>query len=134
MNCPKCNSIAAKNGTTKDGKQKYRCKNCKNNFEVRKGEEPILEIETSGIGISEAQLRAKHDLKFIVKCKCGELQHGVFMTQSEFIQFCKINPGTGYRGVIEHPDYERFHGRASGTIYWSHPESIRKLKDEGVLM
>jgi hypothetical protein len=134
MNCPKCNSIAAKNGTTKDGKQKYRCNNCKHNFEVRKGEEPILEIETTGIGISETQLRAKHDLRYIVESKCAGLKKGVFMTQAEFVQFCKINPGAGYRGVIEHPEYDKYHGKAGGVNYWSHPDSIKKLKDEGVLM
>jgi len=134
MNCPKCNSIAAKNGTTPGGKQKYRCRNCGNNFELWIGDDPKIEPGPTSIGISEAQLRAKHDLRFIVESKCGELKKGVFMTQSEFVQFCKINPGAGYRGVIEHPEYEKYHGKAGGVNYWSHPDSIKKLKDEGVLM
>lgn len=136
MNCPKCGNNAAKNGKSATGKQKYHCRHCNHHFELKDGDTSILEIELgpTGVGISEAQLRAKHDLRFIVESKCGELKKGVFMTQSEFVQFCKINPGAGYRGVIEHPEYEKYHGRAGGTVYWSHPESIKKLKDEGVLM
>jgi len=43
MNCPKCGNIANKNGNTKDGKQKYRCRTCKHNFE-RPKEGEILEL------------------------------------------------------------------------------------------
>lgn len=135
MNCPKCNSLANKNGT-KDDKQKYRCRTCKHNFELNKGELPErIQTETGSVaGISEAQLRAKHDLRYIVESKCLELKKGVFMTQAEFVQFCKINPGAGYRGVMDHPEYDKYHGRAGSIIYWSHPDSIKKLKDEGVLL
>lgn len=129
MNCPKCDARALKNGTTKDSKQKYRCTGCGYNFE-----EPLSPAVITGAGISEKDLRAKHDLRFIVKHKCEELKSGVFLTQAEFVQFCKINPGAGYRGVIEHPEYEKFHGKAGGTVYWSHPDSIEKLKNEGVLL
>ena len=139
MNCPRCNTIAGKNGTTPGGHQKYRCRKCKHNFEVKDGElpEPRKPAEISSgttAGISEAQLRAKHDLRFIVESKCTELKKGIFMTQAEFVQVCRINPGAGYRGVIEHPEYEKYHGRAGSIIYWSHPDSIKKLKDEGVLL
>lgn len=132
MNCPKCNKPMARNGVDRGGKQKWICKACG----VNRNADTVIEIpvDIKQMGISEAQLRAKHDLRFIVESKCTELKKGVFMTQAEFVQSCKINPSAGYRGVIEHPEYDKFHGRASGTIYWSHPDSIKKLKDEGVLI
>ena len=119
-----------RNGHEKDGTQKWYCRHCKY---YPSGDTGVIP-EPQSAGISESQLRAKHDLRFIVESKCLELKKGVFMTQAEFVQMCRINPGAGYRGVIEHPEYDKFHGRAGSIIYWSHPESIKKLKDEGVLI
>ena len=130
MNCPKCDKPMNKNGHEKDGTQKWSCRYCHHYPTSNTATTP----ESQNIGISESQLRAKHDLRFIVESKCFELKKGVYMTQAEFVQFCKINPGAGYRGVMDHPEYDKFHGKAGGTIYWSHPDSIKKLKDEGVLI
>ena len=133
MNCPKCGTPAGKNGKTADGRQKYRCLPCKHNFE-RPKEGEILEIATEqAIGLTEAQLRAKYDVRFIVATKCKELKPGVYLTKSEFINFCGIRPGQGYTDVISHPDYDAFRGKVAGQVYYSHPDSIRKLKSDGVL-
>ena len=134
MNCPKCGTLAGKNGTTADGKQKYRCRACKHNFERR--EEKLIEISEpaeQAIGLTEAQLRAKYDIRFIVANKCKELKPGVYLTRAEFVKFCGIRPGQGYTDVINHPDYDAYRGKAGGDIFYSHPDSIKKLKSEGVL-
>lgn len=137
MNCPKCGSPAMKNGSSK-GKQKYVCRHCKENegrpYHFEEGTKIVIPEETKTIGLSESQLRAKFDTRFIVENKCKELKEGVFLTLAEFIQACGIRPGAGYRGVVDHPDYEKYRGKAGGTTYWSHPASIKKLKDEGVLL
>ena len=135
MNCPKCGKTANKNGSTKSGKQKYICRHCNHNFERPKGDEliEIAEPTEQAIGLTEAQLRAKYDVRFIVATKCKELKPGVYLTKSEFINFCGISPGQGYTDVISHPDYDAFRGKVSGQVYYSHPDSIRKLKSEGVL-
>lgn len=135
MNCPKCGKTANKNGSTKSGKQKYICRHCKHNFE-RPKEGELIEISEpteQAIGLTEAQLRAKYDVRFIVATKCKELKPGVYLTKSEFINFCGIRPGQGYTDVISHPDYDAFRGKVSGQVYYSHPDSIRKLKSDGVL-
>ncbi len=135
MNCPKCGKPANKNGSTKSGQQKYICRHCNHNFERPKGDEliEIAEPIEQAIGLTEAQLRAKYDVRFIVATKCKELKPGVYLTKSEFINFCGIRPGQGYTDVISHPDYDAFRGKVSGQVYYSHPDSIRKLKTEGVL-
>lgn len=134
MNCPKCGNIANKNGNTEDGKQKYRCRTCKHNFERPKDGE-IIELipEEKAIGLTEAQLRSMYDIRFIVATKCKELKIGVFLSRAEFVQFCGIRPGQGYTDVINHPDYDAFRGKVAGQVYYSHPDSIRKLKSEGLL-
>lgn len=135
MKCIKCDKEMVKNGFSKSGKQKYICRKCGYNHEApREFEEVKPETHSEKqSGITEAQLRAKHDNHYIIDKKCKELKPGTFLTNGEFIQFCGIRPGSGYRGIIEHPDYDKYHGRAGSIIYWAHPDSIKKLKDEGVL-
>ena len=135
MNCPKCGTPAGKNGKTETGKQKYRCRKCKHNFERPKEGElvELAEAHEKAVGLTEAQLRSMYDIRFIVATKCKELKIGVFLSRAEFVQFCGIRPGQGYTDVINHPDYDAFRGKVAGQVYYSHPDSIRKLKSEGLL-
>lgn len=125
-----------KNGTyMKNGerRQKYKCSKC--GYETKNIEETeIKEPEQKIAGITEEQFRAKFDLNFIVGKKCKELQKGIYLSMSEFIKLCGITPGSGYRQVLEHPDFDSYRGRIRGEIYWSHPESITKMKTEGILI
>ena len=139
MICKRCESQMVKNGTyMKNGerRQKYKCSKC--GYETKLGEE-ITKAETKEqeqkiAGITEEQFRAKFDLNFIVSKKCKELQKGIYLSMSEFIKLCGITPGSGYRQVLEHPDFDNYRGRIRGDIYWSHPESISKMKTEGILI
>ena len=85
MNCPKCGTPAGKNGKTADGKQKYRCRACKHYFERPK--EELIELSSEpaeqAVGLTEAQMRAKYDIRFIVATKCKELKLGVYLTRAE---------------------------------------------------
>ena len=130
MNCPKCGGPMMKNGHTKEGKQKWFCRSCKFYPENPAPEQPE---KHPSVGLSEEQLRAKHDIRFIIATKLKELSPGVFLSRSEFVQFCGIRSGQGYSDVIEHPNFDAYHGKAGGVVYFSHPESIKKLKSEGVL-
>ena len=136
MICKRCESRMVKNGTyMKNGerRQKYKCSKC--GYETKQGEtiETIVS-EQKIAGITEEQFRAKFDLNFIVGKKCKELQKGIYLSMSEFIKLCGITPGSGYRQVLEHPDFDSYRGRIRGEIYWSHPESITKMKTEGILI
>lgn len=76
MICPKCGTPAGKNGKTESGKQKYRCRKCKHNFE-RLIEGELIEISSpsgQSVGLTEAQLRAKYDIRFIVATRCKGLK------------------------------------------------------------
>lgn len=137
MICKRCESQMSKNGTyLKRGerKQKYKCPKC--GYETKSNDEiiEIKEPEQKIAGITEEQFRAKFDLNFIVSKKCKELQKGIYLSMSEFIKLCGITPGSGYRQVLEHPDFESYRGRIRGDTYWSHPESITKMKTEGILI
>ena len=131
MNCPKCGTPAGKNGKT-ETKQKYRCRACKHNFE-RPLNYAEPEPAEQAVGLTEAQMRAKYDIRFIVANKCKELKQGVYLTRAEFVKFCGIRPGQGYTDVINHPDYDAYRGKVGGDVFFSHPDSIRKFKLEGLL-
>lgn len=144
MECPKCGSTKTyKNGFDhKTKKQKYLCRNCGKNFygvydkpqhisppSTPKNGEPAKRK----IGITEAELRAKFDLTFIVKNKVREIPKGEFLSRSEFIQFCNLKGMSGYVAVIDHPEFDSYKGKAGSSEYWGHPDSIAKMKSDHVL-
>ena len=137
MECIYCDSDRLmKNGKTVDGAQQFKCKDCGRYF--REGQDPtekktITNQRKPKMGLSEDQLRAKHDVKYQVKQAVKTLTEDVYLSTPEFIQHAKIKLGQGYRAVIDHPDFETYHGRTGSTVYWSHQDSIKKLKSEGVL-
>ena len=84
-------------------------------------------------GISEADLRAKHDVLFQLRKGIEKLQDGVYPIESEFVtDYCSISKG-GYKHLLERPEFLEYHGRAGSTIYWSTKKSINKLKNDKVL-
>jgi hypothetical protein len=116
-----------KNGL-RNGRQQYKCRQCNYQIVESPGHKPLAKG-----GITEDQLRQRHDNRYIIKVACDALEKGVFYKNSEFVAKAGIVPGAGYRDIISHPDYDKYQGKAGGETYWSHPESITKLKQEGVL-
>lgn len=101
--------------------------------EQAKIHKPEPEQKSKSIGISEEELRRKHDNRFIISEQVKKLNRDNFLTTPEFIQLCRVRTNNGYKQLLEHPEFEQYQGRAGGVTYWSHPESIDKLKKEGVL-
>jgi hypothetical protein len=140
--CPQCGKPAQKNGFGKTGRQVWTCRRVGcgygnittgNKHNVSKIKEQKNNGESTNFGLNEQQLRAKHDMSFIVKQAVAQLKKGVFLTDAEFIQKAGLRATAGYRNVLDHPDFGKYRAKAGGTIYWSHPESIEKMKHEGVL-
>lgn len=105
----------------------YAMRNIKDSSKTK---HPIIPIPVPAkVGLSEAQLRAKHDLNFIIQQKVSELKPGQFLTEAEFVRFCNIRGA--YRNVLE--SLTEYRGKAGGITYYSHPESINKMKMEGIL-
>ena len=85
------------------------------------------------MGITEAELRAKHDNTFILREKVKTLQKGMFIQDADFINLCQFRSGTGYRSALDHPEFQDYKGSAGGRVYWGCKEDIERLKREGVL-
>jgi hypothetical protein len=107
------------------------------NFKKSKNKQPKQPIETIEepckpvTGLTESQLRAKHDIDFIIKSKAKELKIGVYVAEHDFIKMCCLHGSQGYRQVLD--GLHEYKGRAGGITYYSHPDSIRKMKIEGIL-
>jgi hypothetical protein len=91
--------------------------------------DPISQQQQPRFGINEAQLRQKHDIGYIINQKLLELKPGSFYTESEFVKMCNIRGA--YRTYLD--GLTDYRGKASGITYYAHPDSIRKMKMEGIL-
>lgn len=82
--------------------------------------------------LTEAQLRMKHDNTYRFREALKNIKPGVYIPQAQFVR--KLNLKPPYRATLDLPEFEPYHGKASGsTVYWGHPDSIKKMKEEGVL-
>lgn len=88
---------------------------------------------TNPVGLSEADLRKKHDVRYITSKAVEALQKGVYLIDADFIKVSNLRSQSGYRQVLDASEFDIYRGKASGITYWSHPESIRKMKIEGIL-
>jgi len=117
-------------------KQKIRCRDCARESYYGKDAKVssviIPSVSIPKIGISETELRQKHDISYKIR-QTAESLNGDFYTEYDFIKLCNIPGNSGYRQVIESGAFDIFRGRAGNTVYWSSPASIQKMKNEGVL-
>ncbi len=137
MICPKCGSSRISKNGTHAGIQNYRCYDCNKFFSESLPKETVKETPIPVVpgvkGISEAELRSKHDNFFICQTMVGKLTKNNFLAERDFVVFCNFKMGTGYRQAMEDHRFDDHHGQAGGTIYWGHKEDILRLKNEGVL-
>ncbi|MDO8640224.1 MAG: hypothetical protein Q7R33_01660 [Nitrosarchaeum sp.] len=92
-----------------------------------------VNVNVSPVGLSEADFRARHDGLFIIRHAVKQLKNDRLITDAEFREhFCKID-SSKFRAKSEISEFDKYHGRAKGVIYWSHPTTIEKFKQEALL-
>lgn len=89
--------------------------------------EPLLST------LSEADLRKKHDKYFIVMSFLKDIPDGRFIDESTMLRQLSLYGKPGYREAISRPELKDFRGKVDGVIYYGSANSIKKLKQEGVL-
>ena len=83
--------------------------------------------------ITEDQLREMYNIRSIVFKELDALPMGGFYRDSSFVR--KFQGKTGFRGVLESPEAQRYRGKGSGgVVFWGHPDSVQKMKNEGTLI
>jgi ssDNA-binding Zn-finger/Zn-ribbon topoisomerase 1 len=144
MHCPQCgHERTVKRNGKKGNKQLWMCVDCpakdpgRSTFfetELHREEEGEGRAPAASGRFSESDLREKHDMMFRLKKFLQALPRGEFIEEVELLKELCMFRKPGYKQAVEHPDIKPHRGKADGTIYYGHPDSIRTLKQEGVLM
>ena len=100
------------------------------NKEVNKNDS-VMEVSE---GISIRDFRLKNDVRFMVSEGIKKLTKDKLFLTVDFINLCGIPPNVSTRRIEEFSEYDNYHGRCSGKVYWSHPDTINQFKNEHILL
>ena len=95
-------------------------------------EEMRQHSDKPSVTLSEAQIREMFDMRTIVFKELSTLKRGEFWRDNDFVR--KFQGRTGFRSILETPEASIYKGKNQGHVFWSHPESIAKMKQEGILI
>ena len=123
MECPKCSSKVTKNGTDL-GRQKYRCTACKHSFVDHSSS-----IVKHKVGMSLDEFKERFDVDYIVQKTLDKLEANMIYEENEVKKLTGLRPGfPGLTDTLKAA--KEYQGRAGGSVYFSHPDTIKRLKDD----
>ena len=95
---------------------------------------PITSSSIPVNGMSVNALRAKHDTLFQIRTAVEILMkdRDRLYSDAEFKAITRANPSQ-YRAKADLDEFAKCRGEVHQTIYWGHPDTIKQLKNEGVL-
>lgn len=132
MLCKHCGSESThKNGkeySTK--KQKYYCRDCERNFTEDTVSQPVK--EKPSVGISLAEFRDKHDVEHIISKTLSKLERNLIYEKADLIKLSGLPySAQGLSTILE--TKSAYCGKTGGKIYYSHPDTIKMLKEQAKL-
>ena len=126
MECKKCSSTMHKNGIAASGKQQWRCPDCGHNFT---GDATPSKPK---LGMTLDQFRSKHDVDYIVNEALQKLDKDLVYEKPDLYKLCSLAASTqGLGSALE--SRSDYYGKTGGKLYFSHPDTIRTLKEQGKL-
>ena len=130
MNCPRCQSESTyKNGSDpKTKKQTYVCKSCKRSFTMGTKQS----TSSPKVGISLEEFRNKHDVEHIITKTLNKLDKNLVYEKADLIKLSGLPYSAQGLSTILETKSEYF-GKTGGKIYYSHPDTIRVLKEQAKL-
>jgi len=132
MKCSRCQSESThKNGKSITGKQKYRCNDCGYNFEEGVTPREAAPVKHK-VGMSLDEFRDKHDVEYIINKTLDKLDAGVIYEKADLVKLSGLPySAPGLTTILE--SNTRYYGKISSKIYYSHPDTIKMLKDQAKL-
>ena len=127
MKCKNCDSEKThKNGRdASTGKQVYKFRDCGKTFTDTTQVKPKL-------GMTLDQFRDKHDVEHIVTKTLELLSGDLVYEKNDVIKLSGLSHGTpGMTAILE--SKSQFYGKIGGKIYFSHPDTIKMLKEQAKL-
>ena len=131
--CPDCGAELRNNGN-RHGRKQYYCVGEKIHYHRSGTREEVAKYSKNmtSEGITEQDFRRQFDNRYILREAVKELKKGQLIDQRKFIQNLKLVGQ--YKDILEEADFEPFRGKiSSDKIFWSHPDTIEKLKAESLL-
>ncbi len=101
------------------------------NIEVKDNEQ--IQIKSPIMTLTEEQLRQKHDMFFMVFSYIKRIPIGKFVEESQMLRELGLLGKPRYRDALIRIELKEHKGKVDGVVYYGHSESIKKLKQEGVL-
>jgi len=98
-------------------------------------EKPVVQEvkKTPTIILTEEQLRRKHDMFFMIFSYVKAIPSSKFVEEGQLLRELGLYGKPRYRDAISRPELKEYKGKVDGTVYYGSVESIKKLKNEGVL-
>jgi hypothetical protein len=85
------------------------------------------------LSITEQELRQKHDMFFNILKRVKEISKGWFIEENKLLKELSYQGKPRYKDALAKEELKPYRGKVDGTTYYGHPDSIAKLKQEGVL-
>lgn len=83
--------------------------------------------------LTEEEVRQKHDMFFMVISFVNKIPDRKFVEEGQMLRQLGLFGKPRYRDAISRPELKEYKGKVDGTTYYGSIESVRKLKQEGVL-
>ena len=87
---------------------------------------------SSSAALTETQLREMFDIRSIVISELKGIPKGEFYRDHDFARRFQGKPG--FRSILQGPEASAYCGKAQSQIFWGHPDSVKKMKSEGILI
>jgi len=130
MACTHCNS---ENVRIKDvNRRRWYCRDCGKTYTVPAEGDPPKPSKAK-IGMTLNEFRDKHDIEHIVDKTLKKLRPDLIYEKNDIVKLAALNysaPGLGT--VLE--SKSEYYGKAGSKIYYSHPDTIKELKEQAKLM
>jgi hypothetical protein len=91
-------------------------------------------VKVQDIGLmSEAELRKKHDMFYMIFSFVKGIPEGKFVEETNMLRQLTLLGKPRYRDALSRAELKQFKGKVDGVTYYGASVSIQKLKSEGVL-
>ena len=128
MKCVSCGSKVHKNGTDKNGNQKWRCPNCKSEKKPIEDDNKPVAVK---VGMSMNEFKTKYDTEHIVTTRLSKVMAGLSRTmiyeKADIVKLAGLPASyPGFKDTLD--GYDEHQGRTNSRVFYSHPETIAELK------
>ena len=129
MNCKYCDSEKTyKNGFADTGKQVYMCRDCNRTFSEGSADRKFK----PKVGMTLDQFKDKFDVEHIVKKTLSQLDKDIIYQKDDIVKLAGISYGAqGLTPILE--AQTSYYGKIGGKTYYSHPDTIKMLKEQAKL-